>query len=384
MSDIEINDNKLLVLSGNDAGKEVMNQALQIIDFLNDEGITNIELDIEDVGIDLFYRNKEVINKDTLYKINNYKQILMGKFGGNAWNEIGVHPSEFINAVFMQFYAFASLYHIKSIKGLESKSLLKNKCLENLDFFMVRELSGGLYHGKPRGFAKTNDGFDIAYNSTSYKSNDIYRIIKFLMFYAKKLDKNITSFEKSAENFEVYNFWRNFITYISEKENPDSININCINFDGILNTIFSENKKELGFLVSPNEIANDSLSNLNSLLGNSVYDSMMLATMRDVDDYAFIYSPANVGILPNEITIGDTNPIPMISSVANMLRFSFGKQKEADLLLEAIDNVIETGIITQDIADDGHDKEKIVTTSIMGEEILSEYARLIRKNKIGE
>ena len=230
---------------------------------------------------------------------------------------------------------------------------------------IVRELTGGIYFGEPRGIEQLPDGSRKGINTQSYTTSEIRRVARIAFELAKKRSGNVTSCEKSNV-MESGILWREEVSYIHENEFKD-INLSHMYADNCAMQLV-RNPKQFDVIVTDN-LFGDMLSDQASMLTGSLglLPSASLGAKNKDGEMRAMYEPIH-GSAPDIAGKGIANPIASILSFAMALRYSLDLDKEADILEKAVQEVLNDGLRTKDIMSDSM---KEISTSAMGDAIIS-------------
>jgi 3-isopropylmalate dehydrogenase len=250
---------------------------------------------------------------------------------------------------------------------LVNASTLKAEVVTGLDILIVRELTGGIYFGEPRGISTADSGKQVGVNTLVYREHEIERIAHVAFKAAQKRQKRVCSVDK-ANVLEATELWRQVVTRVG-KDYPD-ISISHMYVDNAAMQLVRA-PKQFDVMVTLNMFG-DILSDLASQLTGSI--GMLPSASLDAHGKG-MYEPIH-GSAPDIAGKGIANPLAMILSVAMMLRYSLHQENLAILIEKAVQQVLQTGLRTQDIAGDG--QHQIVGTSEMGSAV-AEKLKLMQK-----
>ena len=210
--------NNILVLPGDGIGPEVCNEAIKVINHLNDVYKLDILIEESVVGGSAYEEFGNPLPEDTLKAAKEADAILLGAVGGPKWDNIDyeLRPERALLGLRAELDLFANLRPAILSKYLSDSSSLKSDKVQDLNLLIVRELTGGIYFGEPRGRSKSGDS---AFNTMIYSKTEIARIGRIAFEAAQKRNKNLCSVDK-ANVLEVSVLWREVISQLSE-EYPD-------------------------------------------------------------------------------------------------------------------------------------------------------------------
>ena len=278
--------------------------------------------------------------------------ILLGAVGGPKWDELDYQfrPERALLGLRSELDLFANFRPAILSEYLTSSSSLKSEKVENLDLLIIRELTGGIYFGEPRG--RKEDKLE-AYNTMIYNNEEIERIGRVAFEAAQKRNKNLCSVDK-ANVLEVSVLWREVITDLS-RDYPD-VNLTHMLVDNAAMQLVRE-PKQFDVIVTGN-LFGDILSDIAAMMTGSIG---MLPSASINSDNKGMYEPVH-GSAPDIAGQGLANPLATISSVAMMLRYSFGLEQAARNIEMAIDKVLKEGYRTHDL--EGPEDMKLNTDQI--------------------
>lgn len=359
---------KVAVLPGDGIGPEVMEVTLKILKKALGEQYKEFEFHHALVGGSAIDETGEPLPKETLSLCENSDAILFGSVGGPKWEHLPPEKQPERGALLplrKHFELFANLRPVKLYPSLAHASPLKeNRIIEGVDILIVRELTGDVYFGQPKG----REGIgkqEKAYDTMLYHRYEIERIAQVAFDSAKLRKKKVTSIDK-ANVLTSMVFWREVVSEFAR------------NYDGqiTLEHMYVDNAA-MQLIINPSRfdvllcsnMFGDILSDEASVLGGSLgmLASASLSVNKNQSGFTFgLYEPAG-GSAPDIAGKGIANPIAQILSSAMMLRYSFGLDNIALKIENAIEKAIENGARTRDIATEN---EPILNTKEMAEEIL--------------
>ena len=297
--------------------------------------------------------------KETLDKAEESDAILLGAVGGPKWDQLPAdkRPEKGLLGIRSEFDFFANLRPAILSKELVSASTLKKEKVANLDLLIVRELTGGIYFGKPRGKVK---GSEEVLNTMRYSKDEITRIGRVAFEAARKRSGKLCSVDK-ANVLEVSSFWRNTISDLSH-EYPE-VELSHMLVDNAAMQLVRE-PKQFDVIVTEN-LFGDILSDIAAMLTGSIG---MLPSASLNDTNKGLYEPVH-GSAPDIAGKDLANPLASILSVAMMMRYTFEEEKVALAIEQAVESVLALGQRTQDIAGK---KDEVIGTIEMGQLVLKE------------
>ena len=349
--------NNILVLPGDGIGPEVCNEAIKVINHLND--IYKLDILIEEfaVGGSAYEEFGNPLPEDTLKAAKEADAILLGAVGGPKWDNIDyeLRPERALLGLRAELDLFANLRPAILSKYLSDSSSLKSDKVQDLNLLIVRELTGGIYFGEPRGRSKSGDS---AFNTMIYSKTEIARIGRIAFEAAQKRNKNLCSVDK-ANVLEVSVLWREVISQLSE-EYPD-VELSHMLVDNAAMQLVRD-PKQFDVIVTGN-LFGDILSDIAAMLTGSIG---MLPSASLNSENKGMYEPVH-GSAPDISGKELANPIAAILSVAMMLKYSFNMNEASSAIENSIQEVLSEGYRTYDLK--GSEKNKL-STSEMGNKII--------------
>ena len=349
--------NNILVLPGDGIGPEVCNEAIKVINHLND--IYKLDILIEEfaVGGSAYEEFGNPLPEDTLKAAKEADAILLGAVGGPKWDNIDyeLRPERALLGLRAELDLFANLRPAILSKYLSDSSSLKSDKVQDLNLLIVRELTGGIYFGEPRGRSKSGDS---AFNTMIYSKTEIRRIGRIAFEAAQKRNKTLCSVDK-ANVLEVSVLWREVISQLSE-EYPD-VELSHMLVDNAAMQLVRD-PKQFDVIVTGN-LFGDILSDIAAMLTGSIG---MLPSASLNSENKGMYEPVH-GSAPDISGKELANPIAAILSVAMMLKYSFNMNEASSAIENSIQEVLSEGYRTYDL--EGSEKNKL-STSEMGNKII--------------
>jgi 3-isopropylmalate dehydrogenase len=363
----------ILLIEGDGIGPEVVEQAKKIIDFFSANSNKKFTTDEALLGGIAYDKTGTPFPAETLAKAKASDAILLGAVGGLKWESLEYkhRPERGLLGIRKELELFANLRPAIVFQALADSSTLKPEVVSGLDIMIVRELTGDVYFGEPRGVETLPDGTKKGFNTMVYTSPEVERIAKVAFELALKRNKKLCSIDK-ANVLESTEMWRDEVAKIG-KNYPDVALSNMYVDNAAMQLV--RNPKQFDVIVTGN-IFGDILSDLASMCTGSLgmLPSASLGAKQADGKQNALYEPIH-GSAPDIAGKNIANPIATISSLSMMFRYSFGYENEANIIDNAIKNVLNNGIRTADIAKAGEVK---VSTSQMGDEIIKEIANLLK------
>tara|TARA_B100000953_G_scaffold196442_1_gene161879 strand:+ start:227 stop:1303 length:1077 start_codon:yes stop_codon:yes gene_type:complete len=350
---------KILILPGDGIGKEIVAQAVKVIDSLNanhDMGMSLVEGLIGGVAYD---ETGSPLPEETINSAKSCDSILLGAVGGPKWESLerDLRPERGLLGIRAELDLFANLRPAILYPQLANASSLKTEIVSGLDLMIVRELVGGIYFGEPRG-VEVRDGERFGINSATYYESEIARIGHSAFQIAQKRGKRVCSVDK-ANVLEVCELWREVMEEVS-RDYPD-VALSHMYVDNAAMQLVRD-PKQFDVMVTSN-LFGDVLSDCAAMLTGSI--GMLPSASLNKNNYG-MYEPIH-GSAPDISGKDIANPLATILSVSMMLRYSLDQEELADKINSAVSEVLDQGYRTSDISSEG---DKIVGTEEMGDLIV--------------
>ncbi|MBA2871651.1 3-isopropylmalate dehydrogenase [Anoxybacillus calidus] len=349
---------RIAVLPGDGIGKEVTKGAVEILKAVGTRFDHRFEFVYGFIGGEAIDREGTPLPDETLQMCHESDAVLLGAVGGPKWDHNPPHlrPERGLLKIRKEMNLFANLRPVKFYDSLVDSSPLKAEVVKDVDLLIVRELTGGLYFGKPSE-RRVESGEEAVVDTLYYKREEMKRIITTAFELAGKRKKKVTSVDK-ANVLESSRMWREIAEEVA-KDFPDVTLEHMLVDNAAMQLI--RNPKQFDVLVTENmfgDILSDEASVLTGSLG--MLPSASLSTSGPS-----LYEPIH-GSAPDIAGQNKANPIAMILSSAMMLRLSFGLHEEADAIEKAVQQVLAAGYRTADVA---KNSKRVVSTTQMVEEI---------------
>jgi 3-isopropylmalate dehydrogenase len=363
---------KLLILPGDGIGPEVMREVRRVIDWMDRRRIVTFDMSDDLVGGASIDARGTPITPETVEKAKEADAVLFGSVGGPKWEHLGfdMRPELAILTLRKELDLFANLRPAIVLDPLVDASTLKPDVVRGLDLMIVRESTGGLYFGQPRGVETLPDGQQRGFDTESYTTSEIERVARLAFDLARKRSNRLCSVEKANVMMSGL-FWRQTVTALHQREYAD-VELTHMYADNCAMQLV-RNPRQFDVIVTSN-VFGDLLSDLASMLTGSL-GMLPSATLGapDASGRRFaLYEPIH-GSAPDIAGRGIANPLAQILSFAMLLRYSFDMNEEAALIERACTNVLASGLRTADIMATGTAR---VGTTVMGESILRELDKL--------
>lgn len=353
---------KIAVLPGDGIGPEVMEQAVKILKTAGDIYGFGFDYEFSDIGGAAIDNHGKALPAHTLALCKESDAILFGSVGGPDWEHLPPEEQPERGALLplrKEFGLYCNLRPAKVFPTLAAASPLKPDIVKDgFDILCVRELTGGIYFGEPKG----RDGIgpeEKAFDTMVYTRFEIERIARMAFEAAQKRRKIVTSVDKANVLFSMV-LWREVVTETA-KDYPD-VTLNHIYVDNATMQLV-RNPHQFDVLLCGNMFG-DIISDECAMITGS----MGLLASASLNEKKFgLYEPAG-GSAPDIAGKGIANPIAQILSGAMMLKYTFGLSEASNAIEKAISNVLENGIFTADLTGN---KSSAVNTVTMGNEIIS-------------
>ena len=363
---------KLLVLPGDGIGPEVVREVGRIIAWLEKKRGLTFELTEDLVGGASLAEYGVPIRDEVIEKAWAADAVLFGSVGDPKWGHVSFdkRPEVAILKLRQELGLFANLRPAKVFDALVDSSTLKPDVVRGLDIMIVRETVGGIYFGDPRGIETLPDGSKRGINTEVYTTSEIQRVARVAFDLARKRDNRVCSVEK-CNVMESGLLWKEVVTDVHAREFAD-VELSHMLADNCAMQLV-RNPRQFDVLVTGN-LFGDILSDLASMLTGSLgmLPSATLGAEQADGRRPALYEPIH-GSAPDIAGQGIANPIAQILSFAMLLRYSLNLQVEAEMIEQAVSNVLASGLRTADIMAEGMAR---VGTSVMGEAIVRELDKL--------
>ncbi len=356
---------RIAVLPGDGIGSEIMPQAVRVLEIIGQACGRTFELTSAQVGGAAIDATGFPLPVETLDLAKSSDAVLLGAVGGPKWEglEYERRPERALLGLREQLGLFANLRPAKIHAPLIGASSLKPEIIDGIDVLVVRELTGGIYFGTPKGIEKTSTGFR-GFNTEVYTTEEIRRIAKVAFEAAKKRRGLVHSIDK-ANVLESSELWRREV--IKVHENFSDVELRHMYVDNCAMQLVRY-PKQFDVIVTTN-LFGDILSDEAAMLTGSIGmlpSASMGATVG-------MFEPIH-GSAPDIAGKNMANPIGMIASVAMMLTYAWNLSEEAQLIDTAIEKTLEEGFRTKDIEGPG---TTLLGTQEMGDQIVKQLKALV-------
>ena len=352
---------KIAVLPGDGIGTEIVAEALKVLHALD----LKFEMETALVGGAAYDAHGHPLPESTLKLAKDADAILFGAVGDWKYDTLDrpLRPEQAILGLRKNLGLFANFRPAICYKELVNASSLKPELVAGLDILIVRELTGDIYFGQPRGRRVSPDGAfagaDEAFDTMRYSRPEVERIARVAFEAARKRSKRVTSVDK-ANVLETFQFWKDIVTEV-HKDYPD-VALDHMYVDNAAMQLVKEPKR-FDVVVTGNMFG-DILSDEASMLTGSIG---MLPSASLNSSNQGLYEPSH-GSAPDIAGKGVANPLATILSAAMMLRFSLGQEAAAVRIEDAVKKVLAQGLRTGDIYSEGTTK---VGTAQMGDAVVN-------------
>ncbi len=352
---------KVLILPGDYIGPEIMTEAVKTLEWVNAEFDLQLELEYGLLGGAAIDEHGVPLPDDTLERAKAVDAILLGAVGGPKWDKLERHlrPERGLLGIRSQLELFGNLRPAILYPQLADASSLKPEIVAGLDILIVRELTGGIYFGEPRGIRTLENGEREGFNTYVYRESEIRRIGHLAFSLARKRDNRVCSVDKSNV-LEATVLWREVMEEVA-KDYPD-VELSHLYVDNAAMQLVMQ-PKQFDVMVTGNMFG-DILSDAAAMLTGSIG---MLPSASLNQEGRGMYEPCH-GSAPDIAGQGKANPLATILSVAMMLRYTLASPDAAEAIEHAVSAVLDQGLRTPDIHSEG---ATLVNTSGMGEAVLA-------------
>lgn len=354
---------KILILPGDGIGPEIMNEAEKVLARLRERHGLQASWERGLIGGVAYDETGEPLPAVTVEKAGNASAVLLGAVGGPKYDAAprDKRPERGLLGIRQALGLYANLRPALLYKELAEASSLKPELVAGLDILIVRELTGGIYFGRPRGI-ETRNGERVGVNTEVYAEHEIERIARTAFGAAQVRGRKLCSVDK-ANVLESSELWREVVERVG-REFPE-VQVSHLYVDNAAMQLVRA-PKQFDVIVTSN-LFGDILSDIAAQLTGSI--GMLPSASLNASSQG-LYEPIH-GSAPDIAGKGIANPLATILSVAMLLRYSLRRGDLADKVEQAVQRVLSAGLRTGDIARAG---EKIVGTVAMGDAVVAELA----------
>ncbi|MBV2126292.1 MAG: 3-isopropylmalate dehydrogenase [Candidatus Thiodiazotropha sp. (ex Ctena orbiculata)] len=351
----------ILVLPGDGIGPEIVSEAVKVLAVLRDDFGLDVDLDEALVGGAAIDATGGPLPDATLDLAREVDAILLGAVGGPKWEalDISIRPEKGLLGLRSELNLFANLRPAILYPQLAAASSLKADIVAGLNIMIVRELTGGIYFGQPRGVRELDRGERQGFNTLVYSESEIERIAAVAFDIARKRGSRLCSVDK-ANVLESTELWREVVTRVGEAY--ADVELSHMYVDNAAMQLVKW-PKQFDVMVTTNMFG-DILSDCAAMLTGSI--GMLPSASLDEQGKG-MYEPIH-GSAPDIARQGTANPLATILSVAMMLRYSLDEPAMADRIEHAVDRVLDDGLRTADIMSEGMTE---VSCESMGDAVVS-------------
>ena len=351
---------KIAILPGDGIGPEIVGEAVRVLDVLRREGMT-IETGTAPIGGAGYDAARQPLPDATLALAHDADAVLLGAVGGPQYDALPrpLRPEQGILGIRKALGLFANLRPALLCPELAASSTLKPEVVAGLDLMIVRELTGDIYFGQPRGRRRNAAGEDEAFDTMLYSAPEIRRIARVGFEIARKRGSRLCSVDK-ANVLDTSILWREVVTAVAQ-DFPD-VALSHMYVDNAAMQLV-RNPRQFDVIVTGN-LFGDILSDEASMLAGSI--GMLPSASLDAANKG-LYEPIH-GSAPDIAGRDLANPLATILSVAMMFRYTFLRPDVAERIERAVRAVLARGLRTRDIAMPGED---VVGTRAMGDAVVA-------------
>jgi 3-isopropylmalate dehydrogenase len=359
---------KILVLPGDGIGQEIVGEALKVLRTLKADFGLDVEMEEALVGGTAYDEKGSPLPDETLALAKDADAVLLGAVGGHKWESlpIAVRPEKGLLGLRSELGLFANLRPAILYPQLADASTLKPEIVSGLDIMIVRELTGGIYFGQPRGVRELENGEREGFNTLVYKESEVERIAKVAFDIARKRNNRVCSVDK-ANVLECTELWRDVVT--QTHSSYSDVQLSHMYVDNAAMQLVRA-PKQFDVIVTTNMFG-DILSDCAAMLTGSIG---MLPSASLNETGQGMYEPIH-GSAPDIAGQNKANPLATILSVSMMLRYTLNEPDMAEHIDRTVSAVLDDGLRTEDIYSDGMQK---VSTIEMGDAVV---AKLKESNK---
>jgi len=351
---------KILILPGDGIGTEIVVQAVKLLEGLRDRYGFRMELEHAHIGGTAYDHHGSPLPDQTLALARQADAVLMGAVGGPQWEALPreSRPERGLLRLRSELDLFANLRPAILYPELVNASSLKPELVAGLDMMIIRELTGDVYFGQPRGIRTREDGQREGYNTMIYSESEIERIARVGFETARRRQKRLCSVEK-ANVLEVSELWREVVCRVGQ--DYSDVQLSHMYVDNAAMQLVRA-PKQFDVIVTGN-LFGDILSDVAAMLTGSIG---MLPSASLNSESRGLYEPVH-GSAPDIAGQDKANPLATLLSVAMMLRYSLSSPALADKVEAAVGRVLAQGLRTADIAQAG---QPVIGTAAMGDAVL--------------
>lgn len=353
---------KIVVLPGDGIGPEIIAEACRVLDAVKQQHDLGLAMQTCIFGGAAFDETGKPLPDETLQACREADAILLGAIGGPQYDTAPreLRPERGLLALRSELKLFANLRPALLYPALADASSLKQELVAGLDLMILRELTGGIYFGQPRGIEERK-GERVGFNTMVYSESEIRRIAVRAFEIARQRDSRLCSVDK-ANVLEVSELWREVVSDVGKQYSD--VELTHMYVDNAAMQLVRA-PKQFDVMVTSN-LFGDVLSDAAAMLTGSI--GMLPSASLDADGKG-MYEPIH-GSAPDIAGQGVANPLATILSVSMMLRYTLNEVAAADAIEAAVSNVVTAGYRCRDIST-GKSAEKLINTKEMGDAVLA-------------
>ncbi len=351
---------KIAVLAGDGIGPEITAQALRVLDVLRRDGL-DVQTEAALVGGAAYDAKGDPLPDETLRVCESAQAILFGAVGGPAYDTLprASRPEQGLLRLRKHFDLFANLRPATVFPELADASPLRPEFVAGLDLLILRELTGDIYFGQPRGIHTNAAGEREGFDTMRYSESEIRRIARWAFEAARKRQRRVCSVDK-ANVLETTQLWRDVVTEVAA-DYPD-VELSHMYVDNAAMQLV-RHPRQFDVILTGNMFG-DILSDLASMLTGSIG----MLPSASLNQHGFgMYEPIH-GSAPDIAGKNKANPLATILSLAMLLRYSLDQAAAADRVEAAVRRVLASGARTGDIARPG---EQVLSCTQMGDAVVA-------------
>ena len=358
---------KIAVLPGDGIGPEVVKEGTQVLSQIASLYGFRVEFQEGLVGGASIDAHGKPLTDPVLKLAKESAAVLLGAMGGPKWDglDYSVRPERALLALRQELGLFANLRPVKLFSALASASTLRREVVEGTDLLVVRELTGGIYFGQPKGVTKLPDGTERGVNTEVYTTPEIERIARVAFEAARRRRKKVISVDK-ANVLEATELWRRVVTRVHKENGYGDVALEHMLVDNCAMQLI-RNPKQFDVIVTTN-LFGDILSDEAAMLTGSIG----MLPSASLGGKVGMYEPVH-GTAPDIVGKDMANPLATILTVALMLRHSLDQGQAADRVEKAVEAVLNEGYRTADIQEQGC---RLIGCREMGRLVREKIARL--------
>jgi 3-isopropylmalate dehydrogenase len=358
---------KIVVLPGDGIGPEVMSCAVEVIKHVANRYNITFEFTEKPFGgtsIDMY---GEPLTKETLQSCDDADAILLGAVGGDQWQDVEHwrKPEAGLLKLRSSLELYANIRPVKVYETFLNSSSLKAEYLKDTDIIIVRELTGGIYFGEPRGYDDSS-----GWNTMTYTKPEVERIARLAYSMARQRKGMLTSVDK-ANVLECSQFWRSVINDMHDEY--DQVELQHMYVDNAAMQLVRD-PRQFDVIVTSNMFG-DILSDI----GGMITGSLGMLPSASLGTEHSLFEPVH-GSAPNIAGLNIANPIAMIASAAMMFIYTFEMTQAGEIIEAGIQQTLQHGYRTEDIAEED---TKVVSTTEMTEAIIEQIEQIFNEKAIG-